>query len=78
MEKTDEKSNEKTNKTEYPFTEEQLQQIGKQLAMALYLKQAKGYKDRWVTEWGTKTGLGLIRTLDRCIQEIKKGKLEIL
>jgi hypothetical protein len=38
-------------------------EIGAMLAEALNLKRDKEHKDRWVTDWGTKTNAGLARTV---------------
>ncbi len=45
------------------LTEEQMTEIGGQLASDLSLKRDREHKDRFVTAWGTKTALGLYRTI---------------
>ena len=51
--------------------------IGKMLAENLFLSQSIEHKDRWTTEWGTKTNQGLARIVAnqilRALEE--KGKL---
>jgi nucleoside-triphosphatase THEP1 len=51
--------------------------IGKMLAENLYLTQSSDRKDRWITDWGTKTNQGLARIVAnqilRALEE--KGKL---
>lgn len=37
--------------------------IGAMLAEVLHCKRDRGHKDRWVTGWGTKTNIGLSRTI---------------
>ena len=50
------------------LTDEQMNDFGNSLAVAMYLKRDREYKDRWQTAWGTKTGLGLYLTLRNLIE----------
>ena len=43
----------------------ELEAKGEEIAHALHLKRDKEHKDRWVTDWGSKTSLGLYLTLQR-------------
>ena len=38
-------------------------QIGLSIAETLNCKRSKEHKDRWITNWGTKTNIGLARTI---------------
>lgn len=61
---------------ETKYTEEQLNAMGDQLAKVLKLRWAPPGSDgraRYDTEWGSKTGVGLIRTLDTMLGKIKSG-----
>ena len=44
---------------------------GQMIAEALNLRKCFEHADRWRTDWGTKTSLGLFRTLKRMIDEGK-------
>lgn len=49
------------------MSDEQMTQYGNALVVALYLKRDSTHRDRWLTAWGTKTGLGLYLTIKRMI-----------
>lgn len=53
--------------------ENQLNEMGCKLAHSLGMKIDCEHSDRWRTSFGTKTGLGLIRTLKHLIEEIERG-----
>jgi len=42
---------------------------GNSIAKCLHLKRDPEHADRWITDWGTKTGLGLYLTLSRQLVE---------
>lgn len=50
-------------------TQEQI--AGRKLAFRLQLRRDPEHKDRWLTEWGTKTDLGLWRTVTRMVDELR-------
>lgn len=52
-----------------PLTEAEEIRRGNMLAEALHLKRDKTYPDRWLTDWGNKTSLGLFRTVKRMVEE---------
>lgn len=56
------------------LTPEQMDSIGLQFAQALKLKRDRDYKDRWETQWGTKTNTGLYLMLRDMIQRIEEGE----
>lgn len=45
------------------MTEDQENRAGALLAEALYLERDEEHPDRWKTAWGTKTNVGLVRTI---------------
>lgn len=49
------------------LTEAQEAERGALLARVLKLKRDREHKDRWQTDWGTKTDLGLFRTVERIV-----------
>ncbi len=49
------------------ITEAEETRRGLMLAEVLRIKKARGEKDRFDTEWGTKTALGLYRTVARIV-----------
>lgn len=55
--------------------------IGAMFATALNLKRDREHRDRWQTDWGTKTNIGLARTIAAMLEtegerflNPKKGK----
>lgn len=60
------------------YTESQLNSIGDKLADALNMKKEQSRDSegriRWVTDFGTKTGVGLIRTLTYIMEETNAGR----
>jgi hypothetical protein len=58
-----------TTMTTNEMTEAEQARRGEMIAAALKLKRDKDYPDRYQTEWGTKTALGLFRILKRMIQD---------
>lgn len=55
--------------------------IGAMFAVALNLKRDREHRDRWQTDWGTKTNIGLARTIVAALEtegerflKPKKGK----
>ena len=53
------------------IAEEEERRRGQMLADALKLKKDPDYKDRYETAWGTKTALGLFRTIKDIIERGK-------
>ena len=53
------------------ITEEEETRRGDILAENLNLKRSHDYPDRWYTQWGTKTSLGLFRIVKRFAEEGK-------
>ncbi len=51
------------------LTEQQEAERGALLAHVLKLRKDSEHKDRWQTTWGTKTDLGLFRTVKRIVEE---------
>jgi hypothetical protein len=52
-------------------------EIGVQLSTGLKLRKDPEYKDRWLTTWGTKTDLGLYRTIaEIIIRTLEKNEKE--
>ena len=51
------------------LTEAQMAERGALLAKVLKLKHELEYPDRWQTDWGTKTNLGLFRIVVRIIED---------
>ena len=49
------------------LTEQEQQRRGEMLVSILNLRKEKGYADRYKTEWGNKTALGLFRMVERII-----------
>lgn len=49
------------------LTETEQARRGRLIAQALGAKQDRQYPDRWRTDWGTKTDLGLFRIVERFI-----------
>jgi hypothetical protein len=49
--------------------DEKYAELGLELAQILGLRRDCDHEDRWRTGWGTKTNLGLFRTVERFIQE---------
>ena len=43
--------------------------IGDDIARALHLRRDPDHDDRWQTDWGTKTSLGLYRTLKAMLEK---------
>lgn len=56
------------------YTDEELDVIGKRLAKALKLGRDKDHRDRWATEWGSKTNKGLVLTLIEMVNRIENGE----
>ena len=52
------------------LSEEEQARRGEAIAKALRLKRDPDYPDRYTTEWGTKTALGLFRTLQAQLEGI--------
>jgi hypothetical protein len=55
--------------TELGLSEAEAARRGRLIAEGLNLKRDRDYPDRWQTNWGTKTDLGLFRILARLIQD---------
>ena len=55
------------------YTIEEQDAIGKKLATILKLKKDKEHKDRYQTEWGSKTSIGIFNTIIRIADDIKAG-----
>lgn len=53
----------KTNTPAIVITAAQEEKAGAEIALALDLERDEKHPDRWVTGWGTKTNLGLFRTI---------------
>jgi hypothetical protein len=53
------------------MTEAQEIAAGRSLAYGLKLRRDKEHRDRWQTNWGSKTDLGLWRTVQRMIHDIE-------
>jgi hypothetical protein len=53
------------------LTEAQEAERGALIAEVLQLRRNPREQDRWSTTWGTKTDLGLFRTVKRLIEEGK-------
>ncbi len=51
------------------LTELEMNEAGNKLARILHLKRDTEHRDRWKTEWGTKTGLGLFLTVARFMDD---------
>lgn len=51
------------------MTNAQRTEIGRRLARVLKLRRSKGTGERYDTEWGTKTPLGVYLTIRRLMQE---------
>jgi len=51
------------------LTEAEEMRRGNLLAHVLKLRRDVEYSDRWQTEWGTKTALGLFRSVERIIRD---------
>lgn len=49
------------------LTEAEQARRGKIIAQALHLKHDREHPDRYQTDWGTKTDLGLFRMIERII-----------
>jgi hypothetical protein len=47
--------------------------IGKRIATIFKLKRDKEHKDRYQTEWGSKTAVGIFNTFLRLAEDIKAG-----
>ncbi len=52
-----------------PLTEAEEARRGALLAQILKLRRDREYPDRWQTEWGTKTNLGLFRIVVRIVED---------
>lgn len=49
------------------LTEQEEERRGRLIAEALRLKRDKKHENRYRTEWGTKTDLGLFRMMERLV-----------
>lgn len=58
------------------MNEEQEREAGAELARVLKLRRDTDHKDRWQTTHGTKTDLGLWRTIAGIVDEKRKEKLQ--
>lgn len=56
-------------KTITELTEAQETRRGELLAKVLKLRKDREHPDRYVTEWGTKTPLGLFRAVSRIVAD---------
>lgn len=56
------------------LTEEEQIAYGELFAKLLKMKKNKEHKDRWDTAWGTKTSLGLYRTIKRLVEDAENKK----
>lgn len=56
------------------YTDAQLEDIGEAIGIILNIPRERSSK-RFKTTWGIKTGLGLIKTIERMIDDVKKGKV---
>lgn len=56
------------------LTEEEQIAYGELFAKLLKMKKNKEHKDRWDTAWGTKTNLGLYRTIKRLVEDAENKK----
>jgi hypothetical protein len=54
------------------ITEDQEAKIGRAIAIVLMLKKDSDHGDRYITEWGNKTAIGLYRTVKCIINEGSK------
>lgn len=54
-----------------PLTEQEETERGAMLAAVLHLRRSLAEHGRYVTDWGTKTPLGLFRTIKRIVEESK-------
>lgn len=59
--------------------EEEEKRIGRRLGEVLGMTRDREYPDRWRTDWGTKTDLGLYLSLQRVFDELEtNGKTDML
>ncbi len=52
------------------LNERQLEKLGEMVVDTFSLKKAKGYDDRYQTEWGTKTAFGIGCVVLRLVDEV--------
>ena len=60
-----------------PQEENNLNEVGDKMATMLKMRRKTGLdtqgRIRWITEWGTKTGIGLLRTVEDFVsQEVQR------
>jgi len=48
------------------------ERIGREISSALKLRKDPEHKDRWQTEWGTKTNIGIARVVASMIEHPRK------
>lgn len=58
------------------YTPEQMDEIGKRLAQALRLRRDREYPQRWQTDWGIKTNIGIYLTLREMINRAENGETD--
>ena len=56
------------------YTPEEMDAIGKRLAMELGLRHDSEHEGRWCTGWGSKTNTGLFLTLREMMRRIDAGE----
>lgn len=54
-----------------PLTEQEETRRGEMLALVLQLQKSQAEPGRYRTDWGTKTPLGIFRTVKRIVEEGK-------
>lgn len=54
------------------YTDAEWERIGQNIGVIFNIPKDRSGKFK--TTWGTKTGLGLIKTLERILDDIKKGR----
>lgn len=58
------------------YSDREKEIIGQRLAEILNLRRSREHKDRWTTEWGTKTAIGIFATVKRLVNEIDEGNFD--
>ena len=55
------------------YSEDQKARQGEEIAKLFKLRKSQEHKDRYLTEWGTKTAIGVFEVVRRIGREIESG-----
>jgi len=58
------------------YTDEEKEKIGQEIALLFGMRKSHSDKGRFITSWGTKSGIGIFEMIQRVNEEIKTGTIQ--